>query len=133
MILLPMALPASAQPSEEATGLYEITTEIGMPHLEEALRYTITHQKRCLTRDELHQLFPILSHPALTGCHLGAASRQADSVSYPLVCEGHHGTTGAARWQSGDHRLTGTLDVKLGGKNMTFYQRITAIVLGGCP
>lgn len=103
-----------------------------MPNLEEALRYTITHQNRCLTHDELHHLFPILSHPALAGCHLGAADQRTDAVSYPLVCEGHHGTTGAAHWQFDDHRLIGTLDVKLGGKNMTFYQRVTAIPRGAC-
>lgn len=113
--------------------LYEITTEIGMPHLEDNLRYTITHERRCLSRDQLHRLFPILQHPALAGCYLGApAASSAHEVSYPLLCEGRHGTTGAARWQAGYPRLTGTLDVKLGGKNMTFFQRVTAIALGGC-
>lgn len=132
MTLLP-TVPCASTPVYEGTpALYEITTEVGMPHLEEALRYTITHQKLCLTRDRLHHLFPILSHPALAGCQLGTALRRADSVSYPLVCESHHGTTGAAHWQSGGQRVIGTLDVKLGGKNMTFYQRITAIALGAC-
>ena len=113
--------------------LYEVTKEIGMPHLEEILRYTITHERRCLSRDGLHRLFPILQHPALAGCYLGApAISSAHEVTYPLLCDGNHGTTGVARWEAGYRRLTGTLAVKLGGKNMTFFQRVTAIALGGC-
>lgn len=131
-LILPWpGLSVSAQDSRSAS-LYEITTEVGMPNLEEALRYTITHQNRCLTQNELHHLFPILDHPALAGCHLGAAVSRPDAVSFPLVCAGHHGTTGTARWRSREHRVTGTLEVKLGGKNMTFYQRVTAIPLGVC-
>ena len=33
----------------------------------------------------------------------------------------------------GEHVIVGTLNVKLGGKNMTFFQRVTARPLGQCP
>lgn len=112
--------------------LYDVTTETGMPHLEENLRYTITREKRCLGHQELSSAFPILSHAALKGCKLGHESRQDDSVSYLLVCDGGHGTTGSATWQIGERRIKGTLKVKLGGKNMSFYQRVTATPLGEC-
>jgi hypothetical protein len=122
----------SAQEPGAAAALYEVTTELGMPHLEENLRYSITHENRCLTRDELHHLFPILGHPALGGCRLGEETRQDESSSYPLVCEGNHGTSGTAVWRSGEHKTTGQLTIRLGGKNMTFYQRVTAIPKGRC-
>lgn len=112
--------------------MYEVTTELGMPHLEENLRYSITHEKRCLTPGELYRLFPILSHPSLSGCALEGESKEGDRVSYGLVCAGGHGTTGNATWQIGEHQILGTLNVKLGGKNMTFYQRVTALPLGNC-
>jgi len=32
----------------------------------------------------------------------------------------------------GEHQFRGRLDVKLGGKNMTFYQTVTALPLGAC-
>jgi hypothetical protein len=115
------------------THFYEITTETGMPHLEENLRYTTQHERRCLTNQSLSELFPILSHPALQGCQLQHEIRQGDTVTYNLVCQGTHGTTGQALWRLDEHRLTGTLNIKLGGKNMTFYQRITAVPLGSCP
>ncbi|MGI0016950.1 MAG: hypothetical protein ACREBU_26305 [Nitrososphaera sp.] len=34
-------------------------------------------------------------------------------VSYLLICEGGHGTTGTARWHLGADQIRGTLDIKL--------------------
>jgi hypothetical protein len=113
--------------------LYEVTTETGMPHLEENLRYTVTHEKRCLAHLPLAAAFPILSHPALTGCALTDETRRDGMISYALVCTGGHGTTGEAIWHIDEGGIRGTLRVKLGGKNMTFSQRFTALPLGDCP
>src|SRR5205085_11529523 len=67
----------------------------------------------------LHDALPILD----------GERHQPQTLSYQLVCAGGHGTTGSAIWSLGERRFRGTLDVKLGGKNMTFFQRITAIPL----
>ena len=112
--------------------LYDIVTEISMPHLEENLRYATTREQRCLEEDELWSAFPVLQYAALKDCRLNQASRQEDAVSYELVCKGGHGTTGHATWRLGRAQSIGTLNVKLGGKNMTFFQRITARTLGAC-
>jgi hypothetical protein len=32
-----------------------------------------------------------------------------------------------------EHVIRGKLDVQLGGKNMTFFQRVTGTVIGECP
>ena len=103
-----------------------------MPHLEENLRYGITREKRCLGYQELFSAFPILNQGSLKGCALHEEGRHEDTVSYLLICEGGHGTTGTAQWHLGADKIRGTLNVKLGGKNMTFYQRITAKPLGEC-
>jgi hypothetical protein len=112
--------------------LYEVITEIAMPHLDENLRYATTRERRCLEQDVLWTSFPILQYAALKDCRLDQESRQGDAVSYALVCNGGHGTTGRATWRLGATQSTGTLNVKLGGKNMTFYQRVTARALGAC-
>jgi len=112
--------------------LYDLTIETGMPHLEENLRYATRHERRCLGRDSLFTAFPILEHPALSGCALRNPVKREDLVTYTLVCDGGHGTTGQAVWRLSEHHARGTLNVKLGGKNMTFYQRITATVHGTC-
>jgi hypothetical protein len=132
-VILAVVVVSVRGSDEAAPQLYDLTTETTMPHLEENLRYTTTNQRQCLALSELAAAFPILRHPALEGCKLDRELRQLDSLSYQLVCTGGHGTTGSAVWHLGEHRVRGTLDVKLGGKNMTFSQTITAIPLGKCP
>jgi hypothetical protein len=114
------------------TRLYEVVTVTGMPHLEENLRYTVTREKRCLTDEDLSSAFPILAHASLAGCALRPESREGETISYRLVCEGGRETTGSATWRLAERALHGTLHVKLSGKNMTFFQRVTATALGEC-
>lgn len=111
--------------------LYRVTTETGMPHLEENLRYLVTHETLCLAHEELFVAFPVLQQTSLEGCKLGHEQRHDEVISYVLVCTGHP-TTGKAQWKLGEYRITGTLEVKLGGKNMTFHQRVTAVPVGEC-
>jgi hypothetical protein len=129
------ALTAVSLPASETTParLYALTTETGMPHLEENLRYAVTRENRCLTGGDLVSAFTILKSAPLAGCKLRHERRQDDAVSYLLVCDGGHGTTGTASWRVGEQATVGTLNVKLGGKNMTLFQRVTAKPLGRCP
>jgi len=129
LAVIAVALMSQAMPAR----FYEVTTETGMPHLEENLRYTTTRERVCLTHQSLTTAFPVLDHPALRGCRLQDESKRGDIVSYTLACEAGHGTTGQAVWHMDAKRITGTLNIKLGGKNMTFYQRVTAVPLGECP
>lgn len=117
------------------TGLvrrYDIVTETSMPHLEENLRYTKTRNQQCLTAEELTSAFSALTQTSLAGCALHHEGTEADTDSYRLVCDGSSGTTGMATWRRAERVSYGALNVKLGGKNMTFSQRITATDLGGC-
>ena len=60
---------------------YEVTTEIGMPHLEENLRYATTRETSCLKGfDPL--AFPMLKHEALQGCHLQYEKHRDETISY---------------------------------------------------
>jgi hypothetical protein len=127
-LMCPPAQAAESMPPR----LYDVTTETMLPHLEENLRYATTRQSRCLSGQELFAAFPVLRHASMQGCRLEEEDRREDAVSYVLVCDGGHGTTGSARWRLDAQRMTGTLHVRLGGKNMTFYQRVTATVLGKC-
>ncbi|GFE82834.1 hypothetical protein GCM10011487_48340 [Steroidobacter agaridevorans] len=111
---------------------YDLTAETSMPHLEENLRYTIERSQRCLGRDDLASAFPVLHHPSLAGCQLREQSHDENTFSYQLVCHRASGTTGQATWHVEEHLIRGTLDVKLGGKNMTFSQRVTGRAMGQC-
>ena len=124
---------APAQISEDDPAqLYELTTQMGMPNLEENLRYTLRHTQECLTGRMLVTVFPILEHPALQGCSLQDELRNGTTLSYRLICAGGHGTKGEATWKFEKPMVRGVLHVTLGGKNMTFYQKVTAIPLGSC-
>jgi hypothetical protein len=112
--------------------LYQVSTETGMPHLEENLRYAVRHEQRCLDPQDLSGAFWMLGEVSLQDCRLVKADADTDAATYALQCVGGHGTSGEARWHFEPARLTGTLRVRLGGKNMTFYQRIVAKPLGPC-
>jgi hypothetical protein len=113
-------------------GLYEITSETVMPHLEENLRYAKTRERRCMRDQSVAALFPILQHQSLNGCKLGAGNRSHDGVYYSLICVDGQGTTGAAELHTVADNIHGVLEIQMGGKNMTFSQRIAAMRQGDC-
>ena len=94
-----------------------------MPHLEENLRYATTRERRCLRDDDRASLFSILRHPSLEGCALAGDL---------LVCARPEVATGSVHLDEGPGRISGVLEVKMGGKNMTFEQRVDAMRLGDC-
>jgi len=130
--VLGMALAASAVGQPFVPRLYDVVTETGLPHLEENLRYATTRGRVCLGRAQLATAFPILQHAALKGCRLDHEHSAGSSLSLVLTCSGGSQTTGTAEWHVDELGIHGALDVKLGGKNMTFYQRLSGRPLGGC-
>jgi hypothetical protein len=113
--------------------LYDVVITTNMPNLEENLRYTTTREKRCLGHEDLTSAFPVLKHPALKGCALRDEIREgADTLVFQLVCAGDSGTAGMATWHIREIGITGMLSIKMGGKNLTFGQRIDGTALGAC-
>jgi hypothetical protein len=123
---------ASATADAVEPGRYEIVAQIVMPHLEESLRYATTRERRCLRADEPAAVFPILQHPSLEGCKLAGEQRRGDTIRYRLVCASAQVASGAARLDQGPGRIAGILEIKMGGKNMTFAQRVEAVRQGEC-
>jgi len=104
-----------------------------MPHLEENLRYATRVERRCMDPQQLTTAFWMLGDVSLEDCHLVKLTEEPEGISlYELKCYGGHGTTGRAQWQFSPGTISGTLVVRVGGKNMTFYQRITGQPLGKC-
>ena len=132
--LILTALMCGSTTSSDATAsdLYDVTIETGMPHLEENLRYAVQREQRCLAHSEVFSVFPALRHASLADCKLDDERVHDDVSTWTLACTGGHGTTGQATWRLGADQLSGTLQVRLGGKNMTFYQRVTLKRLRDC-
>lgn len=127
-VLLAAAASAADPPPRR---LYRLSTETGMPHLEWNLRHAVVAETRCLSRAELATSFWMLRDVSLQDCSLVGI----DAARWRLQCSGGHGTSGEARWDWGEPPgavSRGQLDVRLGGKNMTFWQRIEARPLGDC-
>ena len=101
-----------------------------MPHLEESLRYATTTTRQCLNQQEASSLFPILEHVSFTDCTLTA--KTSETAEFDLVCVNPEAATGTARFEVGDSTFRATLDVKMGGKNMKFSQRISGQRMGSC-
>jgi hypothetical protein len=127
-------LCAAAWASGEAVapGTYEITAQTVMPNLEENLRYATTRERRCLSGRDLASVFPLLRHYSLEGCKLVDESRNGGALRYVLACASPQVATGAARLDAAPGRITGSLEIKMGGKNMTFSQRVEALRQGDC-
>lgn len=132
VLCLPAAFTDASQAAGSPARLYQMTTETGMPHLEANLRYAVVSETRCMSRADLSMVFWMLNDVSLQDCRLVKTAEDADSAIYALECTGGHGTSGDARWRFESGAITGTLRVRLGGKNMTFFQRVNAKPIGPC-
>jgi hypothetical protein len=126
------AAGAGAAPLPIAPGAYDVTVETVLPHLEENLRYATTRQTRCIGAQDATTLFPLLHHEAFAGCMLTGGRSHGDDLEYDLTCRNPQAATGTARVSAGRDALHAVLDVKMGGKNMTLSQRISAPRVGAC-
>ncbi len=97
-----------------------------MPNLEENLRYATSTTTLCISTFNPDHFFPILAHKSLAGCTLRNQTQQTSSYHYTLSCPGTNQTQGNAELTLAGTQLAGILSVRMGGKNMTFAQKIVA-------
>jgi len=113
-------------------GEYEVSAQIIMPHLEENLRYATTNYTQCLNREDASSLFPILSHVSFSDCELVAKTAEEQFTEFDLVCLNAEAASGSARYIINKKMFRAILEVKMGGKNMKFSQRIQGHRVGSC-
>jgi len=132
LALFGLCSPAPASTVSVAPGLYELTAQTVLPHLEENLRYATTRSSECLGTQEASALFPLLRHEAFAGCSLVHESSTETQAHFSLRCSNPQAATGAAHFALQPGGFQAVLYVKMGGKNMTLSQRLTAPRLGAC-
>jgi len=115
-----------------SAGEYSIKTEIMMPHLETSLRYTTRKTQRCLGRENVSSLFPLLNHTSFVGCTLVRKPLENEHENFDLICLNSEAATGSARIVIDEDMFRATLYVKMGGKNMKFSQRINGHRISAC-
>lgn len=108
---------------------YRIAATMVMPHLDE-MRRQVTNHTRCVKDEAPDGLFPVLDQHALRGCRLDypkmTANGDGERREYVLVCASARVASGTASIDDSGAALVGVLTVKMGGKNMTFSQRVEA-------
>ena len=122
----------AATPVAIPPGEYDLTTQTVLPHLEEALRYATTRARQCLRQPDASALFPLLRHPAFAGCSLVPAAQAGEGLQFILRCANPEAASGSAVFVADAGQLSAVLEVKMGGKNMTLSQRLTAPRVGPC-
>lgn len=127
-----LALPALAGENDVALapGQYDLVAQTILPNLEESLRYATTRSQRCLGNEPADALFPILLHPAFAGCTLVRQGGRGDA--FTLQCANAEAASGSANLLIEAQRFEATLDLKMGGKNMTLAQRVSGTRRGDC-
>ena len=123
---------ALASSIEFNPGTYEVSVETSLPNLEENLRYTNTHYRQCIGTQDVTTLFPILHLETFTGCILEDEQALGNQVGFTLNCQNTEAATGTAHINVHTDSIYGVLNIKMGGKNMTFTQRIKGNRLGIC-
>jgi hypothetical protein len=96
------------------------------------LRYTDVRERRCPCDHDLSAFFPILRHQSLNGCELGRPSPRGGVIYDPLVCHGAGGMKGTAQLNEAADSILGELKIQMGGKHLTFSQRVEATRRGDC-
>ena len=121
-----MICGASAEPAAPSPAhRYAVAAQMVMPHLDE-MRRNVVHHTRCVADDAPDGLFPVLDQHALRGCRLAYPKQSGAREDYVLLCASAMVASGTATIERHDDKLVGTLAVKMGGKNMTFSQRVEA-------
>jgi hypothetical protein len=131
LALVPLLSVATATTVPVPSGEYDLTIQTGLPHLEEALRYATTRTRECLHESDATRLFPLLLHRALTGCVL-VPDAEDQGMRFKLQCENPEAATGSAVFDVSAGHFSAVLELKMGGKNMTVWQRVSGGRIGSC-
>lgn len=113
-------------------GLYEIEVQVELPNiLHPAHNVSST---RCITRDDLlrHDPFQIESKTPLANCRRTPICMGGTHAGFEVLCDGGSGGMASGRFTLSKSRFTGTIEMNMGGKNMTVVERQTGTRIGDC-
>ena len=136
MLVLSAFSCIAIQAEDEITvtpGSYDVTSTIVLPNLDENLTNSKTRDIVCLKSFKPEKLFPVLSHPSFTRCRLiNQTSNITGKKQYRLKCSNSQAATGSARIIISPDRITAQLKIKMGAKNMTMTQNVSAVKISRC-
>ena len=137
LILVAMvAFPATGLAAEEARlepGGYEVEVRIHLANVRDVAAPLLVN--RCISPDDLKsgQAFFVLSDNPLKRCNLVDFESGAGKAFYRIECPGPNRGRAVATFQTGSAAYRGTIEMNMGGKNMTMSETQAGRRVGECP
>ena len=110
-----------------------MSIRLELPHVEDA-GSAAKSESICVTADAAgtHGLRVLSDSNPLRTCPVSSVRRSGDALTFEIVCAGGDAATGAARYTMQAQSFEGTITVKMGGKNMTMFERQSGRRVGSC-
>lgn len=113
-------------------GLYEIKVQVELPNVIDPAHKALS--RRCITRADLirHDPFQIESDTPLKKCQRMPICMGGKKAGFQIVCGGGTGGVANGQFTLSNNRFSGTIEMNMGGKNMTVVERQSGRRLGDC-
>ncbi len=114
-------------------GLYEIQIETNMPNMYNQ-EWEPTHVKECLTESDIKsgRAYRGPRGTQYSNCELLDYKNLNNKITYHSVCPGPNAPSGHGTFAYTDNMFKGTVNMQMGGKNMTMVQKYTARRVADC-
>ena len=116
-----------------APGLYQVEVRIALPNVQDvAAPFVVT---RCVRPADLEsgEAFSILSKNPLRICNLLDYRATDGAVSYRIACPGPNKGSAVAVFRTTATTYRGSIQMNMGGKNMTMSETQAGRRIGNCP
>ena len=116
-----------------APGLYRVEVRIALPNVQDAAApFVVT---RCVSPADLEsgEAFSILSKNPLRNCDLLDYQVTDGTASYRIACPGPNKGSAVAAFQTTATTYRGSIQMNMGGKNMTMSETQAGTRIGNCP
>jgi len=113
-------------------GLYQVEVRIGLPHVLDTTGAMIL--SRCVAAADLDsgQAFFVLSDNPLKSCDLLDYHPGPDTATYRIACRGPNMGSAVAAFEITKNSYRGTINMNMGGKNMTMSETQVGKRVGDC-
>jgi len=128
-----IAAGSAAAESPLLPGLYEVEVRISLPNVQDVARPLLV--TRCITPDDADsgRAFFVLSDNPLKRCNLVDFEAASGKASYRIECPGPNRGHAIASFELGKTAYRGTINMNMGGKNMTMAEVQAGKRAGDCP
>ena len=128
-----IAMGSDSAETSLAPGLYQIEVRLMLPNVEHAAApFVVT---RCVSPADLEsgKAFPVLSNNPLRSCDLLDYQATDGTISYRIACPGPNKGSAVAVFKTTANRYRGSIQMNMGGKNMTMSETQAGARIGNCP